>query len=99
MSVLMAILIGLAMGAVFGIALEKGRVFEPGMIVGQLQLRNFIMLKMFLTATVTGLVVLSVLHGTGMVSLHPKATVFGANIVGGYELGTIPLQHLAKSGQ
>ena len=34
MSVLSAILTGVAMGIVFGFALEKARVFEPGMIVG-----------------------------------------------------------------
>jgi hypothetical protein len=32
------------MGIVFGFALEKSRVFEPGIIVGQMQLRNFITL-------------------------------------------------------
>ena len=51
MSVFTAVLIGLAMGMVFGLALEKSRVFEPGVIVGQMQLRNFIMLKVFLTAS------------------------------------------------
>ena len=53
------VLIGIAMGIAFGFALEKSRVFEPGMIVGQMQLRNFIMLKVFLTAVATGAVVLA----------------------------------------
>lgn len=87
MSIVTAVLIGLAMGAVFGLALEKSRVFEPGMIVGQMQLRNFIMLKVFLTAVATGAVVLAVLHGAGLVTLHVKATVYAANIVGGLLLG------------
>ena len=56
MSVLTAVIIGVLMGIVFGFALEKSRVFEPGMIVGQMQMRNFIMLKVFLTAVVTGLI-------------------------------------------
>ena len=72
MSVFEAMLIGLTMGIVFGFALEKSRVFEPGMIVGQMQLRNFIMLKVFLTAIATGAVVLAALHGFGLVKLHPK---------------------------
>ena len=38
MSLLSAIAVGLVMGVVFGLALEKSRVFEPGMIVGQMQL-------------------------------------------------------------
>ena len=36
MSLLNAILIGLATGLVFGFALEKSRVFEPGAIVGEM---------------------------------------------------------------
>lgn len=87
MTTVSAILVGLGMGLAFGFVLEKSRVFEPGIIVGQMQLRNFIMLKVFLTAVATGLVVLAVLHGFGVVKLHPKATIFGADIVGGLLLG------------
>ena len=54
MNVFTAIATGLAMGVVFGFMLEKSRVFEPGMIVGQMQLRNFTMLKIFLAAVATG---------------------------------------------
>lgn len=87
MSLLEAVLIGLAMGVVFGVALEKSRVFEPGMIVGQMQLRNFTMLKVFLTAVATGAVVLAVLHGSGLVKLYPKPALYGADVIGGLLLG------------
>jgi uncharacterized membrane protein YedE/YeeE len=87
MTLVTAIVIGLLMGAVFGFALEKSRVFEPGVIVGQMQLRNFIMLKVFLTAVATGAVVLAVLNGLGFVKLAPKATLYGADIAGGAILG------------
>jgi len=87
MSVLSAILVGIAMGIVFGFALEKSRVFEPGMIVGQMQMKNFIMLKVFLTAVATGAVVLAALNGFGMVKLAPKAALYSADIVGGLILG------------
>lgn len=82
-----AIATGLLMGVVFGFALEKSRVFEPGIIVGQMQMRNFIMLKVFLTAVATGAVVLAVLHGLGYVKLQPKAAVYSADVVGGLVLG------------
>ena len=82
-----AVLIGVAMGIVFGFALEKSRVFEPGVIVGQMQLRNFIMLKVFLTAVATGAVVLAAMHGFGYVKLAPKAALYGADIIGGLILG------------
>lgn len=75
------------MGTVFGVALEKARVFEPGMIVGQMQLRNFIMLKVFLTAVATGALVIAALHGFGLVKLAPKATFYAADVVGGLMLG------------
>ncbi|HYH37554.1 MAG TPA: YeeE/YedE thiosulfate transporter family protein [Azospirillum sp.] len=87
MSVLLAVVVGLLMGAVFGVALEKSRVFEPGMIIGQFQFRNFIMLKIFLTAVTTGLVVLAALDGLGLIRLAPKATLFAADVGGGLLLG------------
>lgn len=87
MTVAIAIAVGLAMGVVFGFALEKSRVFEPGIIVGQMQLRNFVMLKVFLTAVATGAVVLAVLNGVGLVKLQPKAAFYAADIVGGAILG------------
>jgi len=88
MSVSLAIFVGLLMGVVFGFALEKSRVFEPGVIVGQMQLRNFIMLKVFLAAVATGAVVLAALNGFGLVKLQPKAAIYAADIVGGALLGT-----------
>lgn len=87
MSVLSGILIGLATGLVFGFALEKSRVFEPGVIVGQMQLKNFLMLKIFLAAVITGLVVLAVLNGMFGVKLSLKPLLWKADIIGGLVLG------------
>ena len=87
MSLTLAIIVGIAMGIVFGFALEKSRVFEPGIIVGQMQMRNFIMIKVFLTAVATGAVVLAALNGFGYVKLYPKAALYSADIIGGLLLG------------
>lgn len=87
MSVLTAILIGLATGIVFGFALEKSRVFEPGVIVGQMQLRNFLMLKVFLAAVITGLIVLAVMNGMFGVKLSLKPLLLKADLIGGLILG------------
>ncbi|WP_029058788.1 YeeE/YedE thiosulfate transporter family protein [Stappia stellulata] len=87
MSLLWLIVLGLAMGVVFGAALEKSRVMEPGVLVGQFQFRNFTMLKMFLAATITGLVALAVLNGVFGVALHPKAFAVGPVLIGGLILG------------
>jgi len=87
MSVFAAMLLGLAMGTVFGFALEKGRVCEAGVIVCQMQMSRHAMLKMFLSAVITGLIVLSVLVGFGFAKVSPKATLFAADIIGGAILG------------
>lgn len=87
MSVLSAVLLGLAMGVVFGFVLEKSRVFEPAVILGQLQLRNFLMLKIFLSGVAAGLVVIGALVASGLSGLHPKAAIWTADIVGGLILG------------
>src|ERR1035437_601021 len=86
-SVATGVISGLLMGVIFGFALEKSRVFEPGVIVGQMQLRNFIMLKVFLAAVATGALVLAFLNGFGLVKLQPKPTLYAADIVGGLILG------------
>jgi len=75
------------MGAVFGMALEKGRVCEGGVILCQMQMSRHTMLKMFLSAVITGLIVLSVMVGFGFAKLSPKATLFAADVVGGAILG------------
>lgn len=87
MSVFTAVLIGLATGIVFGFALEKSRVFEAGVIVRQMQLSSFLMLKVFLAAVVTGLVILAVLNGAFAVKLSLKPLLFKADLIGGVILG------------
>ena len=87
MSIFSAVFIGLATGIVFGFALEKSRVFEPGIIVGQMQLRSFIMLKVFLAAVVTGLVVLAVMNGFFGIKLSLKPLLVRADLIGGLILG------------
>ncbi len=87
MTITTAMILGVGMGALFGLALEKSRVFEPGAIISQMQLRTFLMMKIFLTAVVTGLLVLAALNGLFGVKMHPKALVWPADIVGGVLLG------------
>ena len=87
MSVMFAVIVGLLMGAVFGLALEKSKVMEPGCLVGQFQFRNFTMLKVMLTAVATGLVVLGTLNGLGIVALSVKPALVGNMVMGGLLLG------------
>ncbi|GIX09639.1 YeeE/YedE thiosulfate transporter family protein [Elioraea sp.] len=88
MSVLAAIAVGLLMGVAFGFLLEKSRVFEPGVILGQMQLRNFLMLRIFLASVASGLIVLALGTLTGIVpKLDPKAVLYGAQLLGGFVTG------------
>ena len=87
MTILLTICLGLAMGIIFGLALEKSRVFEPGIIIGQFQFRNFIMLKVFLSAIITSTIVFMVFWGLGFERLNWKVAIYGADIVGGLLLG------------
>ncbi|XP_076442413.1 uncharacterized protein LOC143281215 [Babylonia areolata] len=48
-----------ACGIIFGFALEKGRVFEPQVIIDQMLFTRFVMLKMFLSASATSMFVFS----------------------------------------
>ncbi|KAH9489517.1 hypothetical protein Btru_037378 [Bulinus truncatus] len=48
-------------GVMFGISIEKGRVFEPQMIREQMLFTKFTMLKMFLSASATGMLAFSIL--------------------------------------
>ena len=47
----------IALGLLFGIALEKSKVFIPKLIIHQMLLTDFTMMKVFLTAVVTSTVV------------------------------------------
>ncbi|SDR36301.1 YeeE/YedE thiosulfate transporter family protein [Pseudovibrio sp. Tun.PSC04-5.I4] len=87
MEVFWLVILGLTMGLVFGVALEKSRVMEPGVLIGQFLFKDYTMLKMFLAATATGLIVLSGLTAFGLAELHPKGFVVGNIIVGGAILG------------
>ncbi|XP_013406129.1 uncharacterized protein LOC106170705 [Lingula anatina] len=49
-------------GILFGIFMEKGRVFEPKHIRYQMVFTNFIMLKMFLSAVATGQICLGIFY-------------------------------------
>src|SRR4051794_37426235 len=44
-----------SVGAAFGLALEKAKVYVPDIIIGQMLLRKFTMSQMFLTATASGM--------------------------------------------
>lgn len=87
LSLVQGILLGSIMGFIFGFALEKSKIIEPRLIIAQMQLTDFTMIKVFLSAVVTGLVTFAIMNGAFGIGLHPKSTIFGAQIIGGSLLG------------
>lgn len=82
------IVIGLAMGIVFGFALEKSRVFEPAALVRQFQIRNFLMMKVFFTAIATSMVSVAILKfAVSDFAFQLKPLNLLANASGGAVLG------------
>ncbi len=78
-----AVLFGLA----FGFLLQKGGVGKYHILMGQLLLQDFTVVKIMLTAIVVGMVGIFTLHRFAKVNLHIKPTRLGPNIIGGLIFG------------
>ncbi|KAJ3031607.1 UNVERIFIED_CONTAM: hypothetical protein HDU68_002210 [Siphonaria sp. JEL0065] len=72
-------------GTAFGFALEKAKVYLPSVIISQMKWTQLSMLVVFMTATVSGLTIVSVLEKVGIYKRCAKPPVsFGANLLNGY---------------
>jgi len=67
--------LGLATGFAFGVALEKSKVSLPLIIREQMLFRNNNMLKMFLSATIVGLLSFIIIEKLVGIKRKPKAPV------------------------
>lgn len=74
--------LGLAIGFFFGFLLQKGGVCYYETIMQQLLLQDFTVVKIILTAIVTGMVGVYAMRDAGWVSLHKKSGSLGATIPG-----------------
>jgi hypothetical protein len=81
------LLLGLLTGICFGFLLQKGQVTSYGVIIGQLMLRDLTVVRVMLTAVVTGMLLMQILRSLGLVTLHPKAGSIGMSVVGGLIFG------------
>lgn len=79
--------IGLILGILFGLLLQKGGVTKYDVIIGQLLLTDFTVVKIMLSAMVTGMVGVYLLRHFGMAALHPKPGSFGSTAIGGLIFG------------
>jgi hypothetical protein len=81
------LVLGFLMGVVFGFLLQKGGVTRYDVIIGQLLLRDFTVIKVMLTAMVVGKIGVHFLKSAGMAELHPKPGSLGSVVVGGLIFG------------
>src|SRR4030042_2206429 len=77
----------LAVGIVFGFLLQKGGATKYDVIVGQLRLTDFTVLKIMLSAVLTGMIGVYSMKTLGWVELYPKSGSVGMNIIGGLVFG------------
>ncbi len=79
--------IGFAIGFGFGFLLQKGWVTRYDIIMAQLLLTDFTVLKVMLTALLTGMIGIHVMRHFKLVELHPKEGSLGGTIAGGLIFG------------
>jgi hypothetical protein len=78
---------GLFFGIIFGFLLQKGGVTRYDVIVSQLLLTDFTVLKIILSAVVTGMIGIYFMKNKGWIQLHPKKGSVGINVIGGLIFG------------
>ena len=79
--------IALLCGIIFGFLLQKGGVTDYDVIIGQLLLKDFTVIKVMLSAVITGSLGIYALRTAGLVKLHPKPGSIGSSAVGGLIFG------------
>ena len=82
-----AIVSGILFGFVFGFLLQKGGVGTYHILIGQLLLQDWTVVKIMATAVVVGMIGIFTLHHFAKVNLHIKPTKLGPNIIGGLLFG------------
>lgn len=79
--------IGFAIGIGFGFALQRGGVTSFDVIVNQLLFKDFTVVKIMLSAMLTGMIGVHLLRKYGLAKLHPKPGSVGSTLVGGLIFG------------
>ncbi len=77
----------LVFGLIFGFLLQKGGVAKFHILVGVLLLQDFTVVKVMLSAIVTGMIGVYFMSRAGLIELQPPKTAYGANILGGLIFG------------
>ena len=78
---------GLVFGILFGFLLQKGGATKYDVIIGQLLLSDFTVVKIMLSAVLTGMIGIYLMKTLGWVELNPKSGSMSINIIGGLLFG------------
>lgn len=78
---------GLLFGVAFGFLLQKGGVTRYDVIIGQLLLEDFTVVKIMLSAVLTGMIGVHCMKSLGWVRLAPKSGSWSQNVIGGLVFG------------
>ncbi|MBM3212183.1 YeeE/YedE family protein [Candidatus Poribacteria bacterium] len=79
--------LGLITGVIFGFLLHKGGVTNYDVIINQLLLKDFTVVKIMLSASITGMLGVHILRSLRLAQLHPKPGSIGATVIGGLIFG------------
>ena len=79
--------LGFVAGILFGFLLQKGGATRYNVILGQLLLVDFTVVKIMLSAVVTGMIGVHFLKSIGLAKLHPKPGSLGTSLIGALFFG------------
>ena len=83
----MQLVLGLIFGIIFGFLLQKGGVSNYDIILAQLRLQDFTVLKIMLSAVIVTMIGISILRPAGLVKLHVKGGSIKNSVIGGLLFG------------
>lgn len=78
---------GLILGVGFGFCLQKGNVTSYDVIIGQLLLTDFTVLKLMLSAVIVGMILLHIMKYLGWIEFHTFQGSIGSTVIGGCLFG------------
>jgi len=83
----MQLALGLLTGILFGYLAQRARVLRYDKQLGALRLKDMTIVKFMLSSIIVYMVGVHVLNALGLAELPVKATVLGANVIGGLVFG------------
>lgn len=83
----MELIIGLCTGVIFGFLLQRAHVLRYDKQLGALRLQDLTIVKFMLSHIIVAMIGMYLLSDLGLAKLSIKATVLGANILGGLIFG------------